>query len=336
MRVLVTGAAGFIGSWLVDALIAMGHEVSAMDNLATGSLDNLVSARFAGLPDERLHLADVADPSAADVVLRRRPEVIVHLAAQPTVASSMRDPLYDARVNVLGMINILDAARRSGCRKVVFASSGGTIYGDVPAAALPIPEATAVAPRSFYGLSKVTGGEYLRLFAAHSRMEYATLALGNVYGPRQDATGEAGVVSIFARRMLAGEPCLIHGDGRTTRDYVYVEDVVDAFLRATTRGTGLINIGTGVETSVLDVHRILANHTGVARPAVHTRAMPGEVRRVSLCPDRALNELGWRPRTGIEQGVRMLLSWLRGVGEENVHVNRSRSHQRRPRHQYLG
>jgi UDP-glucose 4-epimerase len=310
--ILVTGAAGFIGSHVVDALLATGHRVTGIDNFATGRRKNLNLARVNGFTDTDLHDADITDPAAVAAILRSaRPEVVVHLAAQPSVNVSMREPRLDACTNIVGLINVLTAARDSGCRKVIFSTSGGTIYGQVPDDLLPIPENAPQQPESYYGLTKKVGTDYLRIFAREHGLEYVALALGNVYGPRQDPAGEAGVVGIFADRLLAGEPCVVYGDGKTTRDYVYVSDVVDAVLCSLTLGAGLINIGTGVETSVLDVHAALAGHLDVPDAPVHADPRPGEVRRVCLDVARAEAQLGWRPRVDLPAGASALLSWLR-------------------------
>jgi UDP-glucose 4-epimerase len=310
--ILVTGAAGFIGSHVVDALLASGHHVTGIDDLSSGSRANLSSARANGFADDDLYENDIADTAAVSTILRDvRPEVVVHLGAQPSVNVSMRDPLLDARTNIVGLINVLTAARDAGSRKVIFSTSGGTIYGQVPDDMLPIAEDTPKAPESYYGLTKGAGVDYLRIFAREHGLEYVALALGNVYGPRQDPTGEAGVVGIFADRLLADEPCVVFGDGKTTRDYVYVSDVVDAVLRSLTRGAGLINIGTGVETSVLDVHAALAGHLCAPAAPVHADPRAGEVRRVCLDLTRAATELGWQPSVDLTAGTSALLSWLR-------------------------
>ncbi|WP_130799360.1 NAD-dependent epimerase/dehydratase family protein [Streptomyces otsuchiensis] len=311
MRVLVTGGAGFVGSHLVDRLLVEGHRVSVVDDLSTGLPENLDRARSLGLAEADLHVLDIAGEAAADVIRSARPEVVVHLAAQPSVAVSMRDPLLDAHSNITGLLRVLTAARDAGSRKVVFASSGGTIYGEPDPETLPLAEEAPLAPRSFYGLSKKYGAECVRLFAEEYGLAHASLALGNVYGPRQNPQGEAGVIAIFAQRLLAGRPCVVFGDGLNTRDYVYVDDVADAFVRALDRGTGLINIGTGVETSVLDIHAALARDTGTTAAPVHEPALAGEVRRISLGVGRAADQLGWRPATPLADGVPKVVSWLR-------------------------
>ncbi|MET8978890.1 NAD-dependent epimerase/dehydratase family protein [Streptomyces sp. NPDC004539] len=309
MNVLVTGGAGFIGSHLVDALLRAGHAVDVIDDLSTGLVENLDTARELGFTEAGLHVLDIASAEAAEVIRRVRPEAVLHLAAQPSVSVSMRDPRLDAHSNLTGLLNVLVAAQEAGTRKVVFASSGGTIYGEPDS--LPIAEDAPLSPRSFYGLSKKAGSEYVRLFAEEHGMAYAALALGNVYGPRQNPQGEAGVIAIFAQRLLDRRPCLVFGDGHNTRDYVYVDDVADAFVRALERGTGLINVGTGVETSVLDIHAALAKSLDRDAAPVHEPALPGEVRRICLAVGRAERELGWRPRMSLEDGIPGVLDSLR-------------------------
>ncbi|MGH9056509.1 MAG: NAD-dependent epimerase/dehydratase family protein, partial [Acidimicrobiales bacterium] len=249
MKALVTGGAGFIGSSLVDRLLAEGHSVDVVDNLSTGSLSNLAEARRA--PGRRMtfHQLDVRSPDLAELANRCRPEVVFHLAAQADVRVSVSDPLFDADVNVMGSLRVLEAARFCGAKKVVFASSGGTIYGDPDPSDLPVKESHPQRPLSPYGVAKKAVGDYLFAYRQLHELEFTALALANVYGPRQDPNGEAGVVAIFAGRLLAGQPCAVYGDGAQTRDFVFVDDVVDAFARAAGRGGGLIlNVGTGVET----------------------------------------------------------------------------------------
>jgi UDP-glucose 4-epimerase len=241
---------------------------------------------------------------------RRKPEVVFHLAAQADVRVSVADPVLDADINILGSLRALEGARQSGARKVVFASSGGTIYG--AADQLPIKESQAQKPLSPYGVAKKTVGDYLYVYRELYGLEYTALALANVYGPRQDLRGEAGVVAIFAGRLLAGEPCMIFGDGKQTRDFVFVDDVVDAFSRAGDRGSGLLcNIGTGVETSVNDLYSAMARNAGVKAPATYLPARPGELQRSSLDPSRAGMHLGWKPWTTIDKGTAAVLDWSR-------------------------
>jgi UDP-glucose 4-epimerase len=309
-KALVTGGAGFIGSTLVDRLLAEGHTVDVVDNLSTGSLANLAEARSAGTGRFNFHQLDVRSTDLVDLMARRKPEVVFHLAAQADVRVSVADPVLDADINILGSLRALEGARQSGARKVVFASSGGTIYGD--AERLPIKESQAQRPLSPYGVAKKTVGDYLHVYRELYGLEYTALALANVYGPRQDLRGEAGVVAIFAGRLLAGEPCMIFGDGKQTRDFVFVDDVVDAFSRAGDRGSGLLcNVGTGVETSVNDLYAAMARNAGVKVPATYLPARAGELQRSSLDPSRAGIHLGWKPWTTIDKGTAAVLDWSR-------------------------
>jgi UDP-glucose 4-epimerase len=311
MRALVTGGAGFIGSTLVDRLLAEGHEVDAVDNLATGNVTNLVDARAAGARFA-FHEVDVCDGEVTDLVAERRPEVVFHLAAQADVRVSVARPAFDAHVNLVGSLNVFEGAQQGGARKVVFASSGGTIYGEPAPDALPVTEAHPQHPVSPYGVAKKAAGDYLFAFRALHGTSYASLALANVYGPRQDPHGEAGVVAIFAGRLLAGEPCTVFGDGEQTRDYVYVDDVVDAFVRAAHQGDGvLVNVGTGVETSVNDLYASMARSIGRDAAAVNAPARPGELARSALDPTLAGAELGWKPTTPLDEGTAKTIDWFR-------------------------
>ncbi len=312
MRVLVTGGAGFIGSTLVDRLLAEGHAVDVIDNLSSGKLANLAAAR-ADLDHEfTFHQMDICDPGVAELLERRRPEVVFHLAAQIDVRVSVADPALDARINVIGSLNVLEGARRAGARKVVFASSGGTIYGDVDPGDLPVTEAHPQQPVSPYGVSKKCVTDYLFAYRELHQLEYTSLALANVYGPRQDPHGEAGVVAIFAGRLLAGERCRIFGDGSQTRDYVFVDDVVDAFVRAAERGSGLLcNVGTGVETSVTGLHTAMAANAGVPDDPEFAPARAGELARSCLDASRAKLHLGWEPFTDLPAGTAAVLDWFR-------------------------
>jgi UDP-glucose 4-epimerase len=315
MRVLVTGGAGFVGSVLVDRLLAEGHEVDVFDDLSTGSLANLAEARADRTNKLTFHQIDVRDPQIVELIARRSPEVVFHLAAQANVRVSVARPAFDAEVNVVGTVNVLEGARTAGARKVVFASSGGTIYGEPAPADLPVRESHPQAPLSPYGITKRVVFDYLRFYRAIHDVEFTALALANVYGPRQNPHGEAGVVAIFAARLLAGEPCTIYGDGEQTRDFVFVDDCVDAFVRAVRRGDGLlVNIGTGVETSVNTLYRTLAGTAGVDRPADTAAARPGELQRSSLDPSRARQQLGWRPWTSLDDGCARVLEWFKERG----------------------
>jgi len=312
MRALVTGGAGFIGSNLVDRLLAEGHAVEVVDNLASGRLANLADARANRDHEFSFHQMDICDPAVSELIERRKPEVIFHLAAQIDVRVSVQDPLLDARINVLGTLNVLEGARRCGARKVVFSSSGGTIYGEVDPEDLPVTEAHSQHPVAPYGVSKKVATDYLHAYRELHQLEYTSLALANVYGPRQDPHGEAGVVAIFAGRLLRDEPCTIFGDGAQTRDYVYVDDVVDAFVRAAERGSGLTcNIGTGIETSVTELYRTMADNAGVAADAEHAPARHGELARSCLDAGRAKLHLGWQPFTDLSTGTAAVLDHFR-------------------------
>ena len=309
MKALVTGGAGFIGSTLVDRLVAEGHSVDVVDDLSTGSLANLADARAEAGHRVSFQRMDIRDPAVVEVVQRRQPEVVFHLAAQADVRVSVERPAFDTEVNVLGSVNILEGARRGGARKVVFASSGGTIYGEPEE--LPVRESHPQRPLSPYGAAKKAVADYLGVYRELHGLEFTALALANVYGPRQDPFGEAGVVSIFAGKLLAGEQCTIFGDGEQTRDFVYVDDVVDAFSRAATKGSGLLmNIGTGRETSVNELYRTMASNAGVAAEPHYAPARPGELARSSLDPGRAAIHLGWKPWTELDEGTSAVLKWM--------------------------
>jgi UDP-glucose 4-epimerase len=241
-----------------------------------------------------------------------RPEVVFHMAAQADVRVSVADPIFDADVNVIGSLRVIAGARLCGARKVVFASSGGTIYGNPKPADLPVKESYPQRPLSPYGVSKKVVADYLTAYRELHNLEFTALALANVYGPRQDPHGEAGVVAIFAGCLFSEQPCLIYGDGSQTRDFVFVDDVVDAFARAADRGGGLVlNIGTGTETSVNDLYGAMATHAGVSRGAVQAPARPGELQRSCLDPGRAGIHLGWKPWTTLDEGTAAVVEWFR-------------------------
>ncbi|MHB1774860.1 MAG: NAD-dependent epimerase/dehydratase family protein [Acidimicrobiales bacterium] len=311
MRAMVTGGAGFIGSNLVDRLLAEGHEVDVVDDLSSGSLANLADARAAG-GALTINQLDIRLPDMVELVRHRAPQVVFHLAAQADVRVSVARPDFDAEVNILGSVNVLEGARLAGSERVVFAASGGTLYGDTPPEDLPIRESQPHRPLSPYGVSKKAVLDYLVAYRELHSLEFAALALANVYGPRQDPHGEAGVVAIFADRLLAGDPVTIFGDGEQTRDFVYVDDVVDAFVRASSRGGGLVcNIGTGIETSVNHLYEVMAAAAGVSVQAEHAPERPGELRRNVLDVGRAEIHLGWRPWTRLEDGTAQVLAFAR-------------------------
>jgi UDP-glucose 4-epimerase len=303
VKALVTGGAGFIGSHLVDALVAGGHATTVVDNLVRGSRERVPpSAEFLELGVEDDGLGPAIEGGGFDVIF--------HLAAQIDVRVSMRDPLADARANVLGTVNLLRAASAANVARVVFASSGGAVYGDTDV--LPTPEDHRLAPESAYGAAKVSGELYGDMFRRLAGMEFVSLRYGNVYGPRQDPHGEAGVVAIFASRLLRGEDAVINGDGRQVRDYVYVDDVVSANLAAIQpEVSGAFNVGTATGTDVNDLYQLLAGACGSTRRAVHGPPKPGEQRRSILTVDRARSELGWAPSVDLAEGLRRTVDFFR-------------------------
>jgi UDP-glucose 4-epimerase len=311
MQALVTGGAGFIGSTLVDRLLAEGWKVDVVDDLSSGALANLASAR--ALPDRRFsfHRLDVASPAVIDLITHRRPDVVFHLAAQIDVRVSVARPVFDATVNILGSLNVFEAAVSAGVQKVVFIGSGGTLYGSPDE--IPTREGAPQHPESPYGVAKKAVGDYLHYYREIRGLEYTVLALANVYGPRQDPHGEAGVVAIFANRLLDRERPAIFGDGSQTRDFVYVDDVVDSCARAVEKGGGLVlNIGTGIETSVQQLYDVMAKLAGFREPAQYLPPRAGEVQRSALDPGRAQIHLGWKPFTSLEEGVARTLEHFKG------------------------
>jgi UDP-glucose 4-epimerase len=304
VRIVVTGGAGFIASQIVDAYLALGHEVVIVDNLSTGVRKNLnPKALFLEL--------DLRSEEAAKAVEAFKPEVLNLHGAQIDVRKSVGDPRFDADCNIGGTINMVEAARRGGAlTRVVYAASGGSMYGDTPV--MPTPETEAPAPVSPYGVSKAAGELYLSCFRAMYGLHYVALRYANVYGPRQNLHGEAGVVAIFSERLLRGDPCTIYGDGGQTRDFVFVGDVVAANVKAlTTAYCGGVNICTGVETDVNRVYALLAKNLGVSTPAAHGPERLGEQRRSVLSNSRAKQVLGWAPEYDVERGMAATIAWYR-------------------------
>jgi UDP-glucose 4-epimerase len=308
MRLLVTGGAGFIGSTLVDRLLADGHEVAVVDDLSSGDGENLRAA--AGSPGFRLHELDIRDPALSGLMAEWRPEVVCHLAAQISVRASVADPVFDARLNVEGTVNVLEAARTAGARKILYASSVA-VYGRP--AVIPVPGDAAPDARSPYAASKLSGEVYLSMYRALHGLEYTTLVLSNVFGPRQSPVGEAGVVSIFTDALLRGEPTVVYGDGSQTRDYIYVDDVVDGFVRACgSRGDGCrFNLGTGVQTTDRELHSLVAAAAGAPDRPRSEPARLGDLPAMAVAPAPALDGLGWRPRTELLTGLKATVEWAR-------------------------
>jgi len=302
-RALVTGGAGFVGSHLVDRLLADGYHVCVIDDLSTGSTGNVS-------PKAEFHRVDICDPTPLhDTVARFRPDVVFHAAAQTDVRRSVREPDFDARVNVVGGLNVLRAAAAAGARRIVYASSAA-VYGNP--ARIPVSETEATRPISEYGASKLAFEHYLGAYAARGLIEYAALRYANVYGPRQRSDGEAGVVSIFTRQMIAGDPVTIFGDGSKTRDYVYVGDIVEATVRAASGPSGVVaNVGWGREVSDLDLFRAVAAAAGYTRKPTYAPDRPGDVARSCLDGSLAERTWDWRPSVPVADGVRRVVESAR-------------------------
>jgi UDP-glucose 4-epimerase len=310
MRTLVTGGAGFIGSNLVDALVARGDDVVVVDDLSSGREGNLEGAVDAGA---RLVVGDITDPEAVDSVFASHaPQQVFHLAAQIDVRKSVADPVFDLHLNVGGTINLLLASREAGVERYLFASTGGAIYGEGAGRELPLKEDADRRPDAPYGQSKLAAEGYVDLFARLHGLSAAALRLGNVYGPRQDPHGEAGVVAIFCGALLEGSSPKVFGDGLQTRDYIYVGDVVSAFLAASDSDvTGALNIGTGREATVLEVGAAIAAAYGEEFEPEMAAPRPGEVERIAIDPARAREKLGWQADMALEEGLRLTAEWAR-------------------------
>jgi len=301
---LVTGAAGFIGSHLVDRLLSDGHSVTGIDNLSSGKLDSLPK-------DFDLREMDIRDPDVRHVISEINPDLIFHLAAQISVSVSTRQPQFDAEVNIGGTLNIFEGIRvlEDKKKKFIYVTSGGTVYGEPEA--IPVDETTAAMPLSPYAASKLAVETYLPIYEKLSALDYTIIRLANVYGPRQDPHGEAGVVAIFTQAMLAGRSPNIFGDGSDIRDYVFVGDAVEAIVMASkSERSGPFNIGTGIGTSTSKIFEILARHCGYTNKPMHGPRRLGDIARISLDVSRAWKELGWRPKTLLEDGLRTTVKWF--------------------------
>ncbi|HEY2524139.1 MAG TPA: NAD-dependent epimerase/dehydratase family protein [Candidatus Binataceae bacterium] len=304
MRILVSGGAGFIGSHTVDALIAAGgHELAIIDDLSAGKRERVN-------PRARFYQADVRDAAAVRAMFEReRPEILVHLAAQMDVRRSVADPAFDAQVNLVGFLNLMEAGRANGLRRVVFSSTGGAIYGEQDS--FPCNEDHPLRPVSPYGVAKLATEKYLFFYRVQYGIDYAAMRYANVYGPRQDPHGEAGVVAIFCGRILEDRPVTIYGDGKQTRDYVFVADVVRANVAAVaSAASGPFNIGTGIETNVNQLYATLAKSAATSRAPEYGPPRPGEQMRSVILPARAQKELGWRPQVELADGLAQTLRYF--------------------------
>lgn len=303
MKILVTGGAGFIGSHVADAVIESGHDVHIVDDLSSGKQTNVPA-------DATFFQMDIRSDDAAQLVEREQYDVLIHHAAQMDVRRSVADPRFDAGVNVLGFLNLMEAARRSGLGRVIFASTGGAIYGEPDF--VPQDESHPLRPLSPYGITKLCTERYLYYYEQEHGIPYVALRYANVYGPRQNPHGEAGVVAIFSQRMLAGEQPVIYGDGEQTRDYVYVGDVVRANVRALEyEQSGTFNVGTSIETSVNELFRTIRDQIDESVDEVHEEGRPGEQRRSVLDYGYSERELGWQPSIELEDGLALTVEWFR-------------------------
>lgn len=305
-RIAVTGGAGFIGSHLCELLGSDGHQVLAIDDLSRGRQENLPQ----GFP---LEIRGIGDPALAGSLASFAPHTLVHLAAQVDARRSLEDPVFDAQVNILDTVRLFAAAIAGGARRIVFASSAA-VYGDPQV--IPTPEAAPLAPLSPYGVAKLAGEGYLAHFARRHGIAGVALRFANVYGPRQESVGEAGVVAVFCQRLLAGAPVTIHGDGGQTRDFIYVEDVARACARALDGPPGVYNVATGVETDVRRLHALLAAALSPGSQPLHGPAIAGEPRRSALDPSRAEVDLGFRAERELEEGLRRTAGWFQDRSKE--------------------
>ena len=303
MKILVTGGAGFIGSNIQDRLIQEGHQVVVVDDLFSGRKEYIN-------PKAKFYKVDIQTKDLEQVFAKERPEVVDHHAAHINVRESVKNPIFDAQVNILGTINLLENCKKYKVKKVIFASTGGALYGDTDV--IPTPEDHPTKPISPYGITKLCIENYLYYYKQVHGLDYVILRYANVYGPRQDPYGEAGVVAIFTQKLLANEQPIINGDGKQTRDYVFVEDVVDSNMLALTyKRSDIYNVGTGKETSVNELFRKLVDITGVSKPEKHGPPMPGEQRKSCLSFTKIKEKLGWKPKTGLDEGLEKTVEWFK-------------------------
>lgn len=309
MKVLLTGGAGFIGSHICDRYIKLGHQVIVVDNLLTGKKENLnQEAQFIN--------ADIQDRQAiSDIFHKYQPDILSHHAAQLDVRRSVADPVFDANINIIGLLNLLESAKNNNLKKVIFASSGGAVYGD--AGTLPTPEDYPdLKPLSPYGIAKLTSEHYLYYYYTAHNIPYIALRYANVYGPRQDPFGEAGVIAIFTQKLLKNEEAVINGDGKQTRDYVYIGDIVEANTSALTSSyTGSLNVGTGKETTVNEIFSLVNKLTGKNMPEKHAPQKIGEQRRSVLDNSKIKKELNWSPQMDLENGLKATVEYFRNKNE---------------------
>ncbi len=302
-EILVTGGAGFIGSHVQDRCIAEGYNVTVVDNLVSGKIENLNDST-------KFYQVDICDEESLEKVFDKvKPEVVVHTAAQNQVPASMKDPRFDLEVNVRGMFNVLDAARKNGGERIIYTNTGGALYGEQPDEMLPTDEDVKILkPASFYNISKLSGEYYMRLFGNLYNMIWVSLRLANIYGPRQDSQGEAGIIAIFINKMLNGEIPIINGDGKHTRDYLYVHDLVDAIMLSMIhKESDYFNISSGVEVSNLEVFEAVKNALNSGQPAIFGPDRPGDVRRNVLDNKKAGQRLGWSPKVDINEGIKLTI-----------------------------
>ena len=302
-KALVTGGAGFIGSHMVDRLLESGYEVAVIDDLSTGKIKNLD-------PTAVFHHANITEPATDSIIQNERPDLVFHMAAQTSVTNSTKNPFKDANSNVLGTLRVIEASRRAGVEKIIYSCTGGALYGDPET--IPCVDESPIAPASPYGMSKWVAEQYLEYYYRLYRLNFTSLRYGNVYGPRQDPYGEAGVVSIFTQAMLEGKQPQIFGDGTQERDFIAVSDVVDANLAAINRGDGKsMNIGSGDATSVKQIFELLQNITGYKWDPLYAPNRSGEVYRISLDSSRAQRELGWSPMTSLQEGLETTVDYFK-------------------------